>query len=233
MKKTTILSFSALWGIVGASALYGCSPRYHAPPTVPKQVLSAVTASTAPTGEGEGQVTFDTVSGRARVDVVTGRQVPVYNIADNGSDVGGAYSGHQGVSVSTVPLCVTPCLANLKYGAYELQFTALKAGSPRVGSAYIQVGQQPSIVRHAMGYRKTHLARLITGVMGIGFGMIGLGAGAAMLAAGETDAGTDLSMAGGVTLGISGVLTVGAIILTYLGRSEIQPGSTVQWTPAQ
>ena len=218
--------------VVVQLSVQACSVRSLPPPRAPERVVPTATNESPPLHEGEGQLTLDAVDGPAHADLVTGRTA-VLNYAQSWGVRHRGSTPVLATQLSTRPLCVTPCTVNLPLGPHEISFTSVDEASPRSGTAYINVGSHPSIVRHAMGFQETHVGGIVGALLLVGFGISGIAAGGALMGIHAADSAhaNDLGVVGGATLGIGGALTLGGILLGLYSRPESQPGTTVQWTP--
>jgi hypothetical protein len=186
-----------------------------------------------PPHEGEGQVTLDVSTGRARAELVTQRtQVEPYQ-----SGVGFAPRGYGGYAPQAQytlrPLCLTPCTVNLPQGTHEVLFSDVDMGSGRTSTAFVDVGAAPSVLRHAMGRQTSSVGGIVGAVVMGGLGTaLSLAGGMLMGFQDASQPGHEnLAIAGGVTLGVGAALGVGAIVLGLTSRPTVQPGTSTQWTP--
>ena len=141
--------------------------------------------------------------------------------------------------VTTVPLCMAPCVADFGYGHHILRYSSMgDEGNVSFAPLTVKKGSV-SIVRHALGHYRSYPGLQSAGSFGmvVGFPLLFLGAGTFI--AGQSNIGGDvpgasdvrssLSTAGGVTLGIGAALATLGVVLKIVGRDEYQPGSTLQW----
>jgi hypothetical protein len=132
-----------------------------------------------------------------------------------------------GLASTVEELCVTPCFVDLRQGAHTLVFTST-TDRHRTSMADVEVGPQPSVVRHAMGRRAPGagsvfgLSLLIAGV-----GLLPLGV--FFTSVGVSDGPNAFLPVGAVltTLGLGGAL-LGAFNMDR-DRAEFQPGATTQF----
>jgi len=191
-------------GLVVGMAGAGCLVRVAPPPT-PDKVLPKLATQPEPPGEDEGQVIVDTTNGPATVTVVI--------------------LGMGGSTALTKTVCATtPCAVNLPIGSFDLVFSG-KADPAMASTDAVQVARAPSILRHTVG-RVDSSPGLLWGGMGLatlgGTGMLIYG----ILATGDL-AGTSEY----IGLGVSTALTAAGVVMMMMGRTKLQPGSSIQWTP--
>ncbi len=201
----------------------GCGVKEIPPPKAPEKKLPTVPdLPTDAPPRGASRVVLDTPDEQARVVEIMG---VTQGVVSNGR--GTAYAS----AVTTRPVCTTPCVVDLERGTHRLVF-ASQSDDERISEAEVQVGTKPTVVRHAIGSRRSHVGlgllggtSLVLGITGLTVGgvLYGVGAGSSSKSAdGVKDTGTMLLLVGG------GLTVVGAIV-AYLARPEIQPGSTTQW----
>lgn len=210
----------------------GCATRYLPPPAAPARVAVTPGYAPPPLHDGEGQVTFGVTRGRARVELVTQRtQVEPYSSALGFAPRGSAYAPQTQYTLR--PVCETPCVANLPLGPQQVLFTDADPSTGRTSTAYINVGASPSVVRHTLGRQSTSLGGTIGSVLMASLG--GAFALAGGLLMGFQDSSRpgyeNLTLAGGITLGVGLAVSVGGVVLGVASRPVMQPGSTTQWTP--
>lgn len=160
-----------------------------------------------PATPGQGQVVIDVAQGPAQVEAVTAQAVW------NGSYVHGS-------STETVPVCVTPCVANLPYGPHKVRFKLL-SDPDYMGDEMITVGSQRSIVRYNAGQNYTRFGALL--------------AGATLVTLGGVTGLVGLVQAGTTSQSGSALIVTGAIatlVGMILWRHTIvqQQGAVEQWT---
>ncbi|TAK23845.1 MAG: hypothetical protein EPO40_25130 [Myxococcaceae bacterium] len=214
-----------------ALALGACSTRYLPAPRAPERVAPTGVVEASAPREGEGQITLDVVGGPARIDLVTERTQPA-----SGTQVwavrGRASFTAPGPQITTRPLCVSPCVANLPFGQHELSFTSTDDSSRRSSTGFVTVTPHPAVVRHAMGYQETHAGGVVTAVLLSAFGVAATLAGTALVAIDSQPQAHGLGVAGFTTLGVGAALVTSGIIVGVNSRPDSQPGTTVQWVPS-
>jgi hypothetical protein len=194
-----------------AGAAGGCVVHVAPPPT-PDKVIPQLTDKAEPPGEGEGQVVVDATNGPASVTLIVGA-----------FSVGTAYGSAD--SVVTKPVCATtPCVVNLPVGTHELIFAG-KRDVDLASSDAVQVTRTPSVFRHTVGRVESSPGLLYGGLLGATVGGATALTGAIFLTSSETR-GTGL-----VTFGLGAAITAVGAGMMYYGRTRIQPGSSVQFTP--
>lgn len=219
--------------VLCAVTLQACATRYLPAPETPARVVPQVGYAPPAPREGEGQVTFDSVGERARVERVTSRTQNVNLSAGLTLGRRGTNTLTPTVQYSLAPLCETPCTANLPLGAHEVMFSAVDPSSSRASTVFVQSEPTPTIVRHAMGMQTSNVGGLIGTILLASFAVSAVIVGGTLaLLHDPDDARTDgLDTAGFVTMGVGVALGVGAVSLGLASRPEYQPGSTVQWSP--
>jgi hypothetical protein len=180
-----------------------------APPPAPQKVIPKLDIAPEPPGDGDGQVIIDTTNGPATVTVVL--------------------LGLGNSTALTKTICATtPCAANLPIGSHDLVFSG--KGDPQLASTdAVQVNRAPSVIRHTVG-RIEQSPGLLWGGMGavtlgaIGMMVYGVSASSADIL-GESKTGDYIG------LGVSAGITAAGVVMMMMGRTKLQPGSSVQWNP--
>ncbi len=217
--------------VLGLCGLGACSTRYLPPPAIPERIAPRMVPPAPPPREGEGQVTFDVVGERARVERITSR-VQNVNLS------AGMTLGRRGVNTLTpttqytlAPVCETPCTVNLPLGPHEVLFSSVDPSSSRASSVFVQSEATPTIVRHTMGVQTTDVGGLIGSIIMGSFSLASLLVGGALVLAHDTNnPSTDgFDTAGYITLGVGAALATGSVLLGLSSRPTQQPGATVQW----
>ncbi len=211
-------------------ALTGCTPRYLRPPPPPDRAFVAIPDPPRAPAEDEGTVTLDVTEGSARVELLIQRTQIDPN-AQWATQNRPMQAGQTQGGLVTRPLCRTPCTVNLPRGDHELVLTDVDPSSTRSSSASVRVGTRPSVFRHTLGQQQSSVAGIITALLLGGLSLGATAMGGALLAIGSDDYGTDLTPAGGISLGVGVALGVAAWLLGEASRPTIRPGSTTQWTP--
>jgi glycerol uptake facilitator-like aquaporin len=195
--------------VVGSALLLtlgaGCVAHVP-PPPVPEKVVPQVATQADPPADDEGVVTIDATNGPASVSVV------LLTVGRSGA--------------FTKSICATtPCTANLPLGSYDVVFAS--KSDPSVGSTdAVQVARTPSIMRHTMGTVESSPGLQIGGITTATLGGCVLLYGAISLTSSFTSTTTSLA-----TVGVGAAITAIGLYMMYAGRTRIQPGSSVQWTP--
>jgi hypothetical protein len=176
------------------------------PPPVPDKIVPQVATVADPPADDEGQVTIDATNGPAAVTVVL--------------------LGLGGSAAFTKSICATtPCTANLPLGSYDILFESKR--EPQVGSRdAVQVTRTPTIMRHTMGSIESSPGLQIGGITVVTLGGTVALLGAISLSSSFTSTGSSAA-----TLGVGAAITAVGAWMMYAGRTRIQPGSSVQWTP--
>ncbi|MBI5610715.1 MAG: hypothetical protein HY902_17695 [Deltaproteobacteria bacterium] len=201
-----------------------CGVHYLAAPPLPPQVAPPVVNPDLPPAQGETLVTLDVVGEAARVDRIVGRQQ--YPQVSYGGR--GRYSQTLVPGLQTVPLCQAPCVVSLPPGDHELQFAALDPGSTSTSTAFVRVGRQPLLVRHAMGYREEHVGQLLGAIL---LGSLGFSAsltGGLLVGIDRSLPPEQQGMAtiGWSVLGVGAAAAAAAIWLGLNSETTVQPGAT-------
>jgi hypothetical protein len=201
MKLSCVVACAWLLSIASA----GCVAHVP-PPPVPEKIVPQVATQPDPPADDEGQVTLDTTNGPASVSVVL--------------------LGLGGGAAFTRSICATtPCTANLPLGSYDVIFSG-KRDPSQASTDAVQVTRTPTIMRHTMGSVESSPGLQIGGVT-----VVTLGGTVALL--GLIELGSSFSSTGSAaaTLGVGGAITLVGALMMNAGRTRIQPGSSVQWTP--
>lgn len=193
-----------------AIATTACGPVYHPKRPTPEPTLpSGFDPDQTPTEPGTGQVVLDTVGESA--DVVEVLATESWR---------GTYVA--GFAQRTRPVCSTPCVANLPYGAHLLRF-ASRTDAELDGAEMIDVTRVRRAHRYDMQRTKTHTAGMIGGIILFSFGIT------AAIAGGAVGLATDSPEGGTVAL-IGAGMAVGGGLLWNSSRTEIEPGSLTSWS---
>lgn len=206
----------AMISLMTASAVaLGCSTRVHAIRTTPERVAPQVSLEPGEPQQGEGRVTIDVVDGPADVGLVRAQSTGV---------AWSTYSTAVSFGENVMPVCTSPCVANLPYGNYRIKTSVLSDSSIGDSAGVLVVGQNPSVWRRAPTITKSR-----PGLYWGGFIMVttGLALGPMLLGFGAADYG-----ATGGLLGTGAVFTamgLAGIPMMLKGRTEQWPGAQVQW----
>lgn len=212
------------FGLV-AMHLVACGEVKLPPPAAPERKLTETPeVPTDATPEGAGRVVLEANGEKARVVEVSGATVQSYGYSFN--------------LVAQRPVCAsTPCVVDLARGPHRLVFVS-QADGDRGSAAEIDVSGRPKVIRHAMGERIEHGGLKTGSNTALTLGVLGALTGGSVLAFGairsssttEPNAGSGAVGVGGAVLGISaGVIALG-VTLGILGRTEVRPGTTTEWT---
>jgi len=189
----------------------GCGPSVVAPPKAPDPVMPAtIDLPSRDPAPGKSRVVLDAADGeRAAVSEVTPSGVP-------------------GVE-SEKRLCVAPCVAELHQGVHVFRFADERDPS-RQGTARVELGEKPKLVRHSMGRTKTHQGLAVAGIIltSIGGGFIGAGGALADAQDGHPTE-TQLTTAW-VSLGIGATLSLIGFPMIFASFPSVQPGATSEKT---
>ncbi len=197
-----------------ALAAAGC---IHTLPPVPTPGRADVPQTDTPIPAGAGRVYVDVVDGPTEVHVVK-RVEGSEQVNDQTIET---------ESLEIESLCRSPCVLDLPLGGHLLAFPM--RGSGGVDLAHIIAAPNPTVYRRALGWRKSGSAGFILGVLGVTFGGSSFATGAALLPVGLAKDNRDLTIAGGITLGVGAVLTaVGIWAITSNPLME-QPGAGAQY----
>jgi hypothetical protein len=219
--------------LLGALLLSGCGINELEPPATPPRAPVTIDPTRIPAVRppGTGRVALDAVGGEAQVEEVVDVSAGFESPAAEGAKL----------RVVTLPLCLSPCIADLGYGHHILRYSATTTeGVSHVSFAPLNVKKgNITIVRHALGHYRTSPGWNGFGsfslVAGIPLVVVGTGllvVGGSHLAGDSQDAqnlrGT-FSTAGDVTFVLGAILTAAGIIIKVAARDEYQPGATVQF----
>jgi hypothetical protein len=103
-----------------------------------------------------------------------------------------------------------------------------------MSTAFVDVTETPSFVRHALGHQTSALGGLISGIMlgGVGFTLALAGGLLAAFHDASDPRRENLGLIGGSLGGVGLVMSVVGIVLGYSSRPELRPGATTQWAPS-
>jgi hypothetical protein len=217
--------------LLGLCGLDACSTRYLPPPAIPERVAPRSLHPVPPPREGEGQVTFDTVGERARVERISSRVQNVNLSAGMTWGRRGANTLTPTTQYTLAPVCEAPCTVNLPLGPHEVLFTSVDPSSSRASSVFVQSETTPTIVRHTMGVQTSDLGGLIGSIIMGSFSLVSLMVGGALVLVHDSNnpSTEGFNTAGFITLGVSAALATGSVLLGLSSRPTQQPGATVQW----
>ena len=209
-----MVASKALFSLSAASLLSiltGCGPSVVAPPKAPEPVMpSTIDLPRRDPAPGKSRVVLDVAEGeRAAVSEVTPSEVP-------------------GVE-SEKRLCVAPCVAELHQGVHVFRFADERDPS-RQGTARIELGEQPKLVRHSMGRTKTHLGLAVAGIVLTSLGAGALGAASAMFDMQDGHPTKDQMTTGWGSLGIGATLSLIGFPMIFASFPSVQPGATSEKT---
>ena len=189
-------------GMVWVASI-GCtgSPRHLDPPPPPAAVVPDVGAPAEPPPPGVSRVVFDVTDGPTLIQIKT----------------------LMGAGVGYVPLCTTPCVADLPAGQHDLSFQ-LRRDPGRGDNDLITVPFGTSAYRRTLGERSSRVGTLYSGYV---IGSIGLMvvwmSGMSTLGSSSSDHAVRDAMLFG-----AGLMALG-LGLTYAGWPTEQPGSVTQF----
>ncbi len=179
-----------------------------APPPAPGKVIPKLEMAPEPPGDGDGQVIIDTTNGPSTVTVV------VLGLGNS-------------TAITKTICATTPCAANLPIGSHDLVFSG-KADPELASTDAVQVNRAPTVFRHTIG-RIEQSPGLMWGGLGVvtlgATGMLIYGVSASSTLSGESATGSYIG------LGVSTAITAAGVVMMMAGRTKLQPGSSVQWTP--
>ncbi len=205
--------------VVHAFAMFvasGCSFTTQLPPRqAPTEELPRLRLPPPPPEAGKGRVALDSMGEDAEV---------VWRVDSEVAFGYGAYRNAYGYAKTTVPVCRTPCVANLPYGTYKLEFTGEDG---RIQTVDLMVGEEPLVVRVRMG-RDDPGPGAITSIgttLMITGGVLGLAAGG-VLAEGQDD-----PLAPGMLVGGLAAFGLGYILLHHFPDVK-QQGAVTVFAPA-
>lgn len=196
-----------LGALISASVVCGCIVDQLPPTQRPSQQLTAAPVDVPPT-PGQGQIVFDVEQGPAQVEAITAQQV-----------WSGTYV--QGSATETVPICTTPCVANVPYGSHKVRFKLLRDPTYN-GDEMITVGSQRSIARYNPGQNHVRVGALLGGATLVTLGGVTGIIGLAMSA-------TESGQSTGSTLLIGGAVATLVGMIVWRHTIVQQQGSLQQW----
>ncbi len=200
-----------------------CVRELPPPAAPPKQKVELQTMPAGPIPAGAGRVVLDAEAGKGEARVVRVDKTEV--------SVATARGTGYGVSYSTQLICSkTPCAVDLPAGSHQLVFQA--TGDERDASAatFDVAAGRSHVVRHAIGHVEPHSGWKAVGATGISIGIPAAVVGGVLIPISGISDSDGMRTAGFVSLGAGvGLLTLGIVSLV-IGRTEVQPGATTQWT---
>ncbi len=222
MYRTNVLAALGFAGLF----IGGCGYAEVAPPQAPaKEVPAGYEPRTTPPEPGTTRMVLE----------ANGEKATVVEVIDATSTVGTASAGGttatvRGYSETVKPVCIAPCVADLKPGMHFLRF-ASPDDKDRVSEAGIQVGDRSKVVRHAIGRTDSFSAGHFLSRMVVILGATAVITGGTlygMAAAMNDDTGRDVKPTGVTVMAAgAGALLVG-IPLMVLTRPVHQPGATTE-----
>lgn len=209
-----MVASKALFSLSVASLLAtttGCGPSVVAPPKAPDPVMPAtIDLPSRDPAPGKSRVVLDAADGeRAAVSEVTPSGVP-------------------GVE-SEKRLCVAPCVAELHQGVHVFRFADERDPS-RQGTARVELGEQPKLVRHSMGRTKTHPGLAAAGIILTSLGGAAFGVAGAMGEMNDGHPTEDQLTTGWVSLAVGATLSLIGFPMIFASFPSVQPGATSEKT---
>ncbi len=194
------------------------------PPAAPAQ--QRVELETTPEGAipaGAGRVLLDAEPSKGAVRVVRVDRTEMSVSTSRG------YA--RGVAFSTHLVCAkTPCAVDLPAGSHELVFQAARDERDASSAAFDVTAGRTQVVRHAVGFVDVHGGWKALGVTGITLGGSSALVGGLLIPLASVAESDGMHTAGVVMLGAgAGAIALGIASLV-VGRTELQPGATTQWT---
>jgi len=175
-----------------------------------------------PIPAGWGRVLLDAEPGKGPVRVVR------YDVTQ--VSVATSYGYATGTAVSSQLVCAkTPCAVDLIAGAQSLAFQAAHEGDVSTATFDVTAGRT-MVVRHAVGHVDTNYGWTTIGVLGLALGSTSAVVGAVMIPVAGSVNEDGLRTAGTVMVGAGAAALALGIVSLVIGRSDIQPGATTQWT---
>jgi hypothetical protein len=165
-----------------------------------------------------------------------GEKATVTEVIDATSTIGTAYGNGtsatvHGYSETVKPVCIAPCVVDMKPGMHVLRFAS--PIDERESAAGIQIGDRSKVVRHAMGHTDSWSLGHFAAEMLVIFGASSLVTGGivygAMAGTDEKTQSVAQPYALGFTAGGAIALLVG-VPLMILTRPVHQPGATTEMT---
>ena len=209
----------------GLLGLAGCATVELAPAQAPaREVPKGVEARSLPPEAGTTRVLLDANGTRATVlDIVD--QTSATGTVRTQAGTGIAW-GH---AVTSKPICVTPCFADLKPGAHELEF--IETDGDRHDRVDVQVNDTPKVVRHAIGDGQVSHGAPLPSYLLLALGAGGVLLTSSLLALEDEHNGSPSSFRTPVliALGSSAAATLLSIPLILLSRNTHQRGSTTEF----
>ena len=219
-----------------AAVVMGCGfPRHLPPPEAPYRVLTDIdrdqVARAGAPGPDRGRMVLETPGRHAVVSIVERREaltgegyMQTYSLDSRGvMGAGGGSLGMNGSATSERGVCVTPCLADLAFGAHELRLVD-RDDPERIGTAYVNVDQNPSNFRYELGQERPrgwrNFGAIMIGLTGVVSAIVGVNYGINF-----GDGWRDVAPYALLGLG-AGLVTLGGWLFE---RSVFQDGSGVQW----
>jgi hypothetical protein len=199
------------------AAASGCGKTVALPaPAAPPQEMPPVTLTGTPPPQGRQYVLLDTPGDEARVAELLDVDLP------------------DGPGTVRHPLCVTPCVTDLRIGPHRLQFTSTRPGGA-ADDLQVDVGGGTLVVRHVLKRvpPQDHGTADALGVTAFCLGFASFLTAVTVLPIGAGGSNQGLVDAGVVAaVGIPVFYGIGALLLSY--TKYYVPGATTQWTlPAQ
>jgi len=219
-------STRTVFGLAALAGVAGC----YSPPVVLAPVAApaaewprSLDELTEPSEPGLTRITLDANGTTARVD----------EVLDTTNAVGSGWGVHESVfvntsSMSSKPICMTPCQADFKPGLHVLHFSD-RSGSNEY-TAEVQVGSHPKAVRIAFGHRTAGKTSSGAGVALFAVGLCTSLVGSVLWASSNRNKeyGAALETPGmGLTLGGAGLMALSVPFLVST-PDKIQPGAKTE-----
>jgi len=191
--------------------------------TQPSRDRPSIAIEPGPPPPGTGRVVLDSTDGPTEVQEV---------VAYASGEAYGARGFGFASATSTKPICETPCVADLPYGNHHLLFGRDDANARY--EATVVAGAKPSVYRVAPSVTTGPSARGLAVVIDV-LALSALIFGPVVMA-NASKAPSDVRenyQAAAVAVTVAGVVALGVgLVVDFAGRGTIQPGSGVQWVPA-
>ncbi len=187
-----------------------CGVRRTRSPPRPRRQIPRIKQKPPAPGYHEGQIALDVTKGRAKVY----RFLP-----------GSSWTVWSGSSrPRSIPLCITPCVANLKRGVHTLRFKG-KKNTRLSGEMNVEVGRSPIVARMAMGKMRPASSPALHGA-----GRLAISIGSIVAIVGGIMWAVNSSKGKPIFLGGAAGALAGALIIE-LDPITFQRSSSRQWKP--
>jgi hypothetical protein len=188
------------------AACSACGAQQLPPPPAPSHDLPSVALPELPPAAGTGRVIVETNGEAAHVGEVT--------------------------LASVRPLCTTPCVLDLPYGAHPLLLRSTN-DETRASAAEVDVGPRPKVFRHTLGERTDGGPVRPVALSILGVGLLTAVTGGILWGVSASGRTGSLRTTGEIATGAGAGAVMLSLPLLFFARPTERPGATTEWSLPQ